>query len=542
MKHRNLIAAGLIMAILLSLLVGCTAEPNGQTAGESSGTTALPQAGEPVKLTIGLAANENVSDYETNAYTLWLEEQTGYDLEFVTWDPSAVGYGGLQRGEEELPDILWGYYIRADQWEDYGEEGLILDLAPWYQDAESSRAFRDRLAQLPQAQQDYIMAAITGENGGMYALPTVDLTQADSVDYQVYINRDWLDTLGLPMPTDIDSLYETLVAFRDQDPNGNGKKDELPLIGSSWVDGADVVNWIVNMFVCCDDSSRFCVDGDGQLYLPYATDEYRQALIFIHKLIDEGLMYPSAFSLNGKEIKGLLNPAEGDAVSVGIWAGDPEQLWEEGNEAIYAYEALPCWGYAVGSGVGVSTAVYITGDCENPDAAWNLLMTMCSEEGTRRMRYGVAGQDWTDTEGTSWTGSTVQVQILNKAAAAGEGNATWGAVYGVFVTGDALALREDPQRDPWTQYQVDLMAAGLACFREAEARTEGKLPQLVVNSPTEETACVSLINEAAGGFCTGTDRWKDPADDAQWADYLAQLEAAGYKEWMQAWQTAYDAR
>ena len=36
------------------------------------------------------------------------------------------------------------------------------------------------------------------------------------------------DNLGLEAPTTVDELYDVLVAFRDNDPNGNGQKDEIP--------------------------------------------------------------------------------------------------------------------------------------------------------------------------------------------------------------------------------------------------------------------------------------------------------------------------
>lgn len=42
------------------------------------------------------------------------------------------------------------------------------------------------------------------------------------------INKTWLDKLGLQMPTTWDELITVLEAFKTQDPNGNGKADEIP--------------------------------------------------------------------------------------------------------------------------------------------------------------------------------------------------------------------------------------------------------------------------------------------------------------------------
>jgi putative aldouronate transport system substrate-binding protein len=43
------------------------------------------------------------------------------------------------------------------------------------------------------------------------------------------LRKDWLDKTGLSMPTTIDQWYTVLKAFKEKDPNGNGKQDEIPL-------------------------------------------------------------------------------------------------------------------------------------------------------------------------------------------------------------------------------------------------------------------------------------------------------------------------
>jgi len=43
------------------------------------------------------------------------------------------------------------------------------------------------------------------------------------------IRKDWLDKLGLPLPTTVDEWKNALKAFRENDMNGNGVKDEILL-------------------------------------------------------------------------------------------------------------------------------------------------------------------------------------------------------------------------------------------------------------------------------------------------------------------------
>ncbi len=43
----------------------------------------------------------------------------------------------------------------------------------------------------------------------------------DVIQYMTNINRTWLNTLGLEMPTTTEEFRNVLIAFRDQDPNQN---------------------------------------------------------------------------------------------------------------------------------------------------------------------------------------------------------------------------------------------------------------------------------------------------------------------------------
>ena len=87
------------------------------------------------------------------------------------------------------------------------------------------------------------------------------------------IRKDWLDKLGLEMPHDPESLYQVLKAFRDRDPNGNGKKDEIPMVGSNTLYCADAPSWIMNnfgeyvydaYFLTYDENGNMVVYGYGQ--------------------------------------------------------------------------------------------------------------------------------------------------------------------------------------------------------------------------------------------------------------------------------------
>jgi putative aldouronate transport system substrate-binding protein len=53
-----------------------------------------------------------------------------------------------------------------------------------------------------------------------------------NAEAHLFINKAWLDKLGLPVPAGITEFANTLRALRDRDPNGYGIIDELPFSGT----------------------------------------------------------------------------------------------------------------------------------------------------------------------------------------------------------------------------------------------------------------------------------------------------------------------
>ena len=551
---KKLIALLLCLAMFVSLTAcgGGEEEGNGLVAnnGEVENTAKVEGLDYPegLELTIGLPLSANVDDYDTNAYTLWLEDQTGFDLKFITFQSNATDYKAqlstmLATGDE-LPDILYNMNVGQGAYEEYGASGYFIDLAPYYKDPEVGAVFQERMAELEAIDPEYaeyVMNYLTADDGGMYAFARIEYSLIDTMQYQVYINQEWLKAVGMEMPTNKDELYDVLVAFRDKDPNGNGKKDEKPLIG-----GTDVVKWIINMFLYQNDAKWFNVDENGQLYLPHITDEYREALKFIRKLIDEKLMFNNVFSMGTKDIKSLLNPPEGEALTVGVVIGHPTLIFEPGNSSVYQYSALPYFGNAVRKAQLFTPATFITEDCEYPAAAWKLLMTMASKEGSYRQRYGEYGVDYVDADpGTkSFLGQDAEIKVINETAFSGQNNCCWHGIQGTVLIqaeNEVCQLTEDMGK--WINHKMKIMGDCYWNYVDAEnnINVDNKyiLPDLVVPEEVsdadanERSNVQSLISEAMSSFCCGTGTYNNPSDDGQWAAYIAEVESLGYKTWME---------
>ena len=78
------------------------------------------------------------------------------------------------------------------------------------------------------AEREDYQRALKSPDGKIHALPNGDESTQIRIPTHTWINKAWLDKLGLDMPTNTEELKEVLIAFRDEDPNGNGIADEIP--------------------------------------------------------------------------------------------------------------------------------------------------------------------------------------------------------------------------------------------------------------------------------------------------------------------------
>ena len=549
---KKLFAFVLSLVMVLSLCVACGVDQPDTTAtnggGEGGGS-------DKISLTIGMKIKATVLDYEDNAMTKWVEEQTGFDLTFLPYsggEETKTQIATTISAGKPLPDILFGISLGTDVVNQYGQEGYLVDLTPYLEDRDGkSKVFWERFESVyTEDQQEEILAKMKDpDTGKIFAMPSMDTSLVDPIDYMLWINTEWLDKLGLPMPTDRQSLYDTLVAFRDGDPNGNGQKDEIPLYGAQEGGrGADVINWLVNMFVYMDDIKTFNVDEDNQLYTPFTTDEYREALKFINKLIKEGLMLDTAFTAGMADVKPVTTPASGTAMC-GIFAGHLTLHADYNNPVMKQYQPLPLWSQVVIHDHNLSCATYITADCKNPDAAFELFMTLYSEPASIRLRYGEYGANWTDPDegAVSPYGIPAKIKIIRDPLME-QNYCLWSGVsctLAEWSEGEAAQMSDKATEGEILKAQMHAKARELIdeAVEKYNPAKELMCPSLTYTAEekeigdTQRTACVSYYRQCRTDFCTGQ---LNPNSDADWQTYLDTLEDMGIEDWLTMAQLAYD--
>ncbi len=403
MKFRKFIATLLVGAMATTTLIGCSSSSSNSTTSDSgtvssaseeytgiltpTGTYPIVKEGEELEMSVFMSLRTSISSYSSdiNAMTAWVEDMTGMTFKFTSPSDSDVQVTrNTMMTSLEYPEILMtapAAPLSASEQLLYGQQGILLPLNDLID--EHMPNLKAILEDEPHILQNFIM-----EDGNIYSLPQIAYTVHSSVPMRMWINQEWLDNLGLPLPTTTDEFYDTLVAFRDLDANGNGNpNDEVPLSGSSNGWNTNPLIFLANAFLPYSTSSKFMyVDDDGQIHYSRTQDEFRDALAYLNKLYSEGLLDNLAYSQLNDELKrlgdnpgdALLGAAPGGSLATLMNLGDSDRWLQYttvaplvGPEGFQQAMLVPVWGTAAAS---------ITNKCENPEAAARFLDLLYTED------------------------------------------------------------------------------------------------------------------------------------------------------------------
>ncbi len=538
---KKLLALLLCLVICLGLFAGC----GGGKTDDNKGNGDVNADGK-ITLTIGIPKNPLVIDLDDNRFTEWLEERTGYNIEFMPFQLSSgdakTQLSTMMISGEKLPDILYNFSLSEDLIKEYGDDEYFIDMKPYFDDKEgASKNFWDALATLPEDDQKNSVRKMTDpDNGAMYALPCIQTSQIDIMDYQIWINQTWLDELNLTAPSNPDELYNVLKAFKTAYP------DSVPMIGCESAMSSDIVNWVVNMFIYNNDKRVWNVDENGKLYMPATQDAYREALQYMNKLVEEGLMSPLCWTIKNTEMQTITTPADG-SMMCGIFAGHLSLHVTPGNEGLYNYQPLNCYGSAVLNDNIYRETTFITADCENPDAAFDLCMELYTWDAGMRLRYGEYGVNWKDADAgtTSNLGLTAIYKILDDPFAK-LNSCLWGDMAcSILPNAEGETAQSSEDMDEWTKYKNDVVAKQVEYYQAAAEKNNPKnmLPLLIQTTEEKEeikqikSDVLTIVSQYRAKFANGE---ADINSDKEWNDYLAQLDELGLAQYQAQSQAIYD--
>ena len=255
--------------------------------------TTLPITPEKVKFTALLCTqNDAMPDPNTMAYLQELEEKTNVDIEWtVVSNTTKTERLATVFASGELPDLFVNIITDADKLT-YGEAGALLPVDEYLQHMPNFTAILEKNAS--------VKSAITMPDGHIYSVPQVNFYSywpgnGVYIVNESFINQSWLDKLGLAAPTTTDELFDVLMAFKTQDPNGNGEADEIPLSFTYTNYTQSAAALLYGPFGIIGQGDNINVE-DGKAFYAIQDERYVEAVKFMRKLYENGLIDPEAFT------------------------------------------------------------------------------------------------------------------------------------------------------------------------------------------------------------------------------------------------------
>lgn len=405
--HKFLRSGLLVLAASLFLTAACQSGPDpdqtgtGQTStdqtdadgSETSDVENLNLEGFPIvdeSITLTAMVNRHSTQPEWGEILVWqeYEKMTNITIEWESVPSTSIAERrNLALNTNNLPDLFYRASIPDADIARYGGEGQFIELNDLID--EYAPNFTYILENF-----DDVRKGIPMADGRIYSFPGLSNTLPVEINPKLYINQKWLEAVDLEMPTTTDELYEMLVAFRDEDPNGNGQNDEIPLSASSLENILRILRGAYGLQNRGFGAGNFDIDPEsGEMrYLP-TSEAYREMVTFIYQLYSEGLIDQEIFTMdldqilakNEQELLGsfsFTNTASAANSNEEDFAGLEVAL--EGPHGDQMWSAVR--GHVAGKGGFV-----ITSANEHPEASVRWIDYFYGDEGAKFVYMGVEG-------------------------------------------------------------------------------------------------------------------------------------------------------
>ena len=353
------------------------------------------------------------------------------------------------------------------------------------------------------------------------------------------IRQDWLDKLELETPQTLDDWYNVLKAFKEQDPNGNGIADEIPLaVTWSW-ENLYSFGTAFGLYMT-GNANQWAVKDNAVVFQPFEP-EFKDLLGYLNKLYSEGLIDAEyATSTYDLTLEKITRNVVGSIASE--WMSNPPS-WTNNLKAagISDAEFVSIREVPDANGLVQTTNRWpvfagdtaITKDCENPELAVKWLdFHLASPEGIKLQMFGVEGISYDMVEGTP----VFNDFVLNNPQGLGMFEAVrslgaWGQVSYIQTADAYRALYAN---------SPEIIALSSSYTAEEVRLPFPNLTLIMTSEQTEDfsmyyTDANTYVSEMIIKFIEG----KEPLENFD--SYVSTARAMGMDQAIQIYQDAYDA-
>lgn len=520
--RRFLVVLVALVATAAPLLAGGAVQTPGAGTGVQVNRVGFPIVNEPLTLNfLGRRAPVHGPWEEMLVFNEY-EKMTG-----ITIDWEAVPDSGYRErlnlilASGDLPDAIVRAGLSPTDVATYGPQGVFVPLedlvADWAPNLD--HLFNEHPAAL---------SSSLATDGHMYALPAFVTLEAARTEKH-WINRIWLEKLGLQVPTTFDEFRRVLIAFRDTDPNGNGRKDEIPMTARGFANGgfANIIQNYMGAFGVQSQFGFWVTIDDGRANVWVDDARFRQLLEIWAGFYRDGLLDVDFVSQTQPQWLAKHNPQ-----IVGYFANQADDTFTP-----YAQDFIGIAPFAGPTGLRGKNNSPVARDFgtfaimntnEHPEATIRWIDYFYGQEGSRFFRMGPEGE-------THYRNDSGQYVYIDSIMQDPRGT---GAAIGqmtIWPQGGAPHLINDENS----------IAINSATTSRAQVALQPYLDNPVygvpIFSPEAQREVVAIRTDLEAYVLENTARFITGAQTfAQWNDYVAGLQRIGIARLEQLYQEVYD--
>ncbi len=298
-------------------------------------------------------------------------EYTGIRLEVII--PPHQQYAEKLRviaASGDLPDV---WQVWFPDFISFAEEGVNIPLDEYIADSQNVSRF------------DPIQFEAFKVDGKTYGVPF-----NSGGGTVTYLRKDWLDDLGMEVPTTVEELMDVARAFQFNDPDGNGRDDT---IGYTSIAEDPSHNYWPTML---KGATFGFTEVNGEWVDGFTQPNMKEAVARIKQGYDEGWIDPEIFTNTTSTARGKFVNGQAGIFSYwsGAWGRAMQQLTEGNNPDALAFPLPPVEGVNYWNRVSVPES--ITTAAEDPEMVFDQFIDLKWDQGDVEFLFihGVEGIHW----------------------------------------------------------------------------------------------------------------------------------------------------
>ncbi|GGD53523.1 extracellular solute-binding protein [Paenibacillus nasutitermitis] len=293
MKGKAFFKSGVFVLLFMIVLAGCgskdnnnppapAADPGNTSTEEKAPEEAAPEAEQPIEISwIGAyipGTDTLAQKYVEKRFNMKIKP---IGIDRANWEQQL----NIKLASNEKPDFFGNLDSRMDNFKTWVKQGIIGEIP-----VEKIREFAPKYSKMiddadPTA---WDVPVVDGIN---YGIPKI-YAEGDSPFIPAY-NEAWLTKIGFSEPPKtLEELEEVLTKFRNDDPDGNGKKDTYGISAR----GKDTLgsNQIFNTVFASHGitPSGWVLQADGKVQYGLTTEQARAAFKLLNKWYKAGIIDP----------------------------------------------------------------------------------------------------------------------------------------------------------------------------------------------------------------------------------------------------------